>query len=384
MSGGSFTPTWYEYGPMELASNSTSVVVSFTATSAVATAEIQNADQQRIGQSGSTINLEAGAQTSVYVVVTAEDSLVQATYTVTVLVPMASCSSSQLSEWSDWSNCAVTCGTDVSSVWRTRSVINPAQCSAVLTERKTIRCSSIACNVQVVGEAAFLGISTAQVNKVDSNNGRQLLHDAISAAIAATAGVSFDQVHLLSVTAGSRRALSVKVQFTISIRSSSSANTALQSLTSATTNGVLAETFAIEAANRDKIVDVVAYLLSTNLNEDMSLIAVVSNDDNSEVMQWQYFLLLGINMCPVLIFVFWVIMHCRSVERKDKVFPTVEISVEAPSVVTDHDAEKLDADKGDMKMQGAVEFFKEAALHSGWVTPGAAARCSAHSIFNLV
>ena len=166
------------------------------------------------------------------------------------------CLDKQLSPWNDWSDCVATCGSQGTTVVRTRTIQQGKTCSAILAEAQQQHCGSLECGASLAGTLTMNQISKQQF---------QTHAFAFRVSVAKVSGAKPTDVSILSVTeAVSRRALSIIVDFTIAVPTLDSAAEASLALSASTDDGTFASKYAADVAlYGDEVVSVVVGSLST-------------------------------------------------------------------------------------------------------------------------
>ena len=164
----------------------------------------------------------------------------------------------------------------------------------------------------LAGELVLEGVGQSAICAFDSF-GRNSLQDALQASFAEGAGVPYQMVDISPDCEDRRRGLSVKIDFKISLQTSSLTATAITAQQSSTLNavssfvssGAMAESFTEEATKRGEIVSVSTVLEETRVLEEI-LVIVDTKEGASDVA---FYAVVFPNLLLVgLLVVYWIVL----------------------------------------------------------------------------
>ena len=140
----------------------------------------------------------------------------------------------------------------------------------------------------MTGEIIVAGIGAAEICTTDSE-GKNSFQESMRSAVAVGAGVPLQQVAVTPECDDRRRGLSIKIDFKISLQTSSLSTTAitaqqsstLSAMTSFVSSGAMSETFTKEATKRGEIVSVTTLMEVTSVLEEV-LVVVDTKEGTSD------------------------------------------------------------------------------------------------------
>ena len=200
------------------------------------------------------------------------------------------------------------------------------------------------------------GVTLSQF--AEDENGENPLKQALVSSLAQTAGVSQDQIEL-TIRQEGRRGLGIRIEFKITIETASLGQTALLSVSDASSSGNLANTFADEASKRGEVAKVTTAVLAVVTSPTVAPTVMPVDDQSSYAVYYTVGLLhLLVVVC---LLIGWAVMvrNCMAASPSPDTVSnsgsqsTIELITlsEKPNVLSTHDPDTLQPAHDTQQMQ---------------------------------